>query len=330
MSIKKKKLPSKNILITGGAGFIGAHTALRLIEEDYSVILVDNNNNYYSPQLKRDRVSFLLNKKRFKQYKVDITDLDSLSEVFADNKIDIVIHQAAQAGVRYSLLNPFAYNSSNINGTLNVLECCRQFKIEKLVFASSSSVYGERSNVPFKEEDNTDNPISFYAATKKMTETMCYAYHSLYGIKMVGLRYFTCYGEWGRPDMAFFNFTENIIKGKTINVFNNGKLERDFTYIADIVEGVFQATFRDFDYEIFNLGCGKPVKILDFIKILEEVLGQRAKVKFIPAQKGDVTTTYADISKAKKMLQWSPETDLAKGIERFATWYRDYYQVNEN
>lgn len=323
MSFKQQKC----ILVTGGAGFIGSYTAKKLIEEGYNVIIVDNFNNYYDSNLKEARINQLLKNKEFRLYRVDITDLNPLKRIFIDNKIDVVVHQAAQAGVRYSLTNPETYQKSNVRGTFNILECCREFDIKKLVFASSSSVYGEKDTVPFGENENTNNPVSFYAATKKMIEVMCHSYHSLYNIKMTGLRYFTCYGEWGRPDMALFTFTKNIINGVPINVYGEGKMQRDFTYIKDIINGVIKAVENDFSYEIFNLGYGAPMRLMQFIEILENSLGKKAKKNFLPIQKGDVFVTYADISKAKKMLKWQPETLLKVGVGKFVRWYKDYYKT---
>ncbi len=323
MSSKQKKC----ILVTGGAGFIGSHTAKKLIEEGYNVIIVDNFNSYYDSKLKEARINQLLKNKKLKLYRVDITDLRSLKKIFVDNKVDTIVHQAAQAGVRYSLINPEIYEKSNIKGTFNILECCRKFNIKKLVFASSSSVYGERASIPFKEDENTDNPVSFYAATKKMTEVMCHSYHSLYNIKMTGVRYFTCYGEWGRPDMAYFKFTESIIKGVPIDIYGEGKMKRDFTYIEDIIDGVIKAVENDFDYEIFNLGYGSPSGLMQFIEMLENTLGKKAKKNFLPIQKGDVFVTYADISKANKLLKWKPKTSLQNGVERFVRWYKNYYKT---
>ncbi len=313
------------ILITGGAGFIGSHNAKNLIEKGHSVVIVDNFNKYYNPQLKRDRIKALLSGKDFKLHEVDIADFEGLRKVFQENNIDIVIHQAAQAGVRYSLENPFVYEASNVKGTLNVLECCKEFKTKKLVFASSSSVYGNRSKTPFKESDCTDYPVSLYAATKKSTEALCCSYHSLYGIPMVGLRYFTVFGPFGRPDMALFNFTKNILEGKPIDVYGQGNMRRDFTYIDDIVDGIVSVVEKDFSFEIFNLGHGKPSGLMDFVEILENCLGKEAKKNFLPMQKGDVPVTYADISKAKEMLGFNPKISLEEGVERFVKWYKKYY-----
>ncbi|MFA5599168.1 MAG: SDR family NAD(P)-dependent oxidoreductase [Phenylobacterium sp.] len=318
---------TKTVLVTGGAGFIGCYTARNLLEKGYKVVIVDNFNKYYDPELKKARINNLLLGLSFKLYRVDIADFKSLEKVFKENSIDIVCHQAAQAGVRYSLENPFVYQKSNLQGTINVLECCKAFKVNKLVFASSSSVYGNHQKTPFKETDCTDFPISIYAATKKASETLCYSYHSLYKIPMVGLRYFTVFGPWGRPDMALFKFTNNILEGKLIDVYGEGKMSRDFTYIDDIIEGLISSIEEDFDFEIFNLGHGSPSGLLEFIGIIEKHTGRIAKKRFLPMQKGDVPITYADISKAKEMLDWGPKISLREGISKFIDWYKGYYSV---
>ena len=314
------------ILVTGGAGFIGSHNTKRLIEEGHDVVIVDNFNKYYDPKIKRARIDDLLFGKKFKLYETDVADFENLKKAFQENNVEIVIHQAAQAGVRYSLENPFIYERSNTRGTLNILECCRQFKVKKLIFASSSSVYGKRSQVPFKESDATDNPVSLYAATKKSVEVICYSYHHLYKIPMVGLRYFSVYGPWGRPDMALFKFTEKILKDEAIDVYGEGKMERDFTYIDDIVEGIMMVLKKDFDFEIFNLGYGSPSGLMDFINILEDCLDKKAKKNFLSMQKGDVPITYADTSKAKKTFGWQPRVSLKEGVAKFAEWYKSYYK----
>lgn len=314
------------VIVTGGAGFIGAHTAKRLIEEGNEVILVDNFNEYYDPALKEARITRLLAGLDHKLYRIDITDLESMRKVFQEVNPDILVHQAAQAGVRYSLQNPFTYEHSNIRGTLVVLELCREFGVKKIVFASSSSVYGKRNrdSSPFSEDDRTDAPSSVYAATKKATEVLAYSYHSLYGISMVGLRYFTVFGPYGRPDMAPSKFAKNILEGNPIDVYGEGNMKRDFTYIDDIVDGIMGAIQKDFSFEIFNLGYGSPSGLLEFIKTLEESLGKKAIKKFLPMQQGDVFVTYADISKARDKLGFNPKISLKEGVERFASWYREY------
>jgi UDP-glucuronate 4-epimerase len=317
-----------NILVTGGAGFIGSHTVKALIKRGHNVVIVDNFNKYYDPKLKKDRIKTFLSGLKFKIYKVDIANLKKLKEIFEENNFDVIVHQAAQAGVRYSLDNPFVYEESNVLGTLNILECAKDFNVKKIVFASSSSVYGEQEKSPFSENDKTDSPISLYAATKKATENICYSYHSLYKIKMVGLRYFTVYGPWGRPDMALFSFTKNILEERPINIFGEGKMKRDFTYIDDIIEGVTSAVEKDFDFEIFNLGYGNPSSLMDFVTILEEVLNKKAEKHLLPIQKGDVKMTYADISKAKEKLSFNPKTPLKEGVYNFVKWYKNYYHYN--
>ncbi len=313
------------ILVTGGAGFIGSHTAKRLIEDGHDVIIVDNFNEYYDPRLKEARIKILLAGLDHKLYRMDITDLEGLRQVFRENAPDVVVHQAAQAGVRYSLENPFAYEHSNTRGTLTVLEVCREFGIKKFIFASSSSVYGERDKVPFSEEDRTDTPVSLYAATKKHTEMLAHSYYALYGVPMAGLRYFTVFGPFGRPDMALFKFTERILRGEPIEVYGEGNMRRDFTYIDDIVDGIMGVVREDFAFEIFNLGHGAPSGLMEFIEILEDCLGKKAEKRFLPMQKGDVPVTYADISKARERLGFNPKVSLREGVERFVSWYQDYY-----
>jgi len=317
------------ILVTGAAGFIGFHLSQKLLEKKVKVVGVDNLNRYYSPKLKKSRLEILKRYPHFSFYKIDISSYSQFKKVFEENKFDKICHLAAQAGVRYSLENPFVYEKSNMVGFLNLLELMRQFKIKNLVFASSSSVYGGIKKIPFKETMPINQPISLYAATKAANELYAYAYHHLFGINAVGLRLFTVYGPWGRPDMATFLFTEAILKGKPIKVFNYGKMKRDFTYIDDIVEAITSALEKveKLGYEIINLGCSRPVLLLDFIKILEKKLGKKAKKEFLPLQPGDVLATYADISKAKKLLDYQPKVKIEEGLEKFANWYRDYYKV---
>ena len=316
----------KKVLITGGAGFIGSHLAKSLLEKGYSVVIVDNFNEYYNSQLKRDRISKILNGLDFKLYELDICNLKELKSVFEKEKIDIICHLAAQAGVRYSIDNPFVYEKSNVLGTLNILELSKDYGVEKIVFASSSSVYGNSNKEYFSEEDDTSSPVSLYAATKKATEVICHSYHTLYDIPMIGLRYFTVYGPYGRPDMALFKFTGAIIKGEPINVFGDGKMERSFTYIDDIVSGTIKAMESDFSWEIFNLGS-KSVSLLSLIEEIEKNAKKKAEKVFMPIQKGDVLRTSADISKAKNLLDWEPKTSIDVGVSNFVNWYRQYYSI---
>jgi len=316
----------KKVLITGGAGFIGSHLAKSLLEKGYSVVIVDNFNEYYNSQLKRDRISKILNGLDFKLYELDICNLKELKSVFEKEKIDIICHLAAQAGVRYSIDNPFVYEKSNVLGTLNILELSKDYGVEKIVFASSSSVYGNSNKEYFSEEDDTSSPVSLYAATKKATEVICHSYHTLYDIPMIGLRYFTVYGPYGRPDMALFKFTGAIIKGEPINVFGDGKMERSFTYIDDIVSGTIKAMESDFSWEIFNLGS-KSVSLLSLIEEIEKNAKKKSEKVFMPIQKGDVLRTSADISKAKNLLDWEPKTSIDVGVSNFVNWYRQYYSI---
>jgi UDP-glucuronate 4-epimerase len=317
----------KKILLTGGAGFIGSHVAKKLSEEGFFVVIVDNLNNYYSPKLKRDRLNFFLDKNNCEFIKSDIANYTSLKKVFQKNKFEAICHLAAQPGVSYSLKNPWAYERSNLLGTLNLLELAKEYSVNKFVFASSSSVYGASSKLPFSEKDTTETPISLYAATKKSTELMAYTYHHLYGISMVGLRFFTVYGPWGRPDMAYFKFADLISQGQPIDLYNFGQMERDFTYIDDIVEGVLAAIKKDFKFEIFNLGNNQSEKIDKFVGLIEKYLGKKAQKNLLPIQPGDVPKTWADIGKAKSQLDFSPKTSIEEGLEKFVFWYKDYYKI---
>ena len=313
------------ILVTGGAGFIGFHVSKALLERGDSVIIADNLSDYYEVQLKKDRLKQLGGTVTF--YQVDISDFDQLKKVFMENKIDKVCHLAAQAGVRYSLINPFVYHKTNNLGTLNILELMREFNVKDIVFASSSSVYGGNEKVPFSVHDNVDKPISLYAATKKHTEHLAHVYHKLYGLNCFGLRFFTVYGPWGRPDMALFLFTKAILDDVPINVHNFGNHERDFTYITDIVAGVVAALDKVQGFDILNLGNNDPVQLNDFISYIETELGKTAKKNFLPLQKGDVPRTFADIEKTKQVLGWEPKVRVQEGIKEFMNWYKDYYGV---
>ncbi|MFA6215976.1 MAG: NAD-dependent epimerase/dehydratase family protein [Patescibacteria group bacterium] len=314
------------ILVTGVAGFIGSQAAKALMAKGDEVIGIDNFNSYYDPKLKEDRVNEFLKSDNFKLYRLDISDFEKLKTVFAENKIDKICHLAAQAGVRYSLTNPGVYIKSNISGTHNLLELAKEFKVTKFIFASSSSVYGGNEKIPFAETDPVDRPISLYAATKKANELEAYVYHHLFGLDVCGLRFFTVYGPWGRPDMALFKFTKAISEGRPIEVYNQGKMQRDFTYIDDIVSGIIKAIDYCRGYEIFNLGNNEPVELEYFIKAIEEVLGKKSVKNYLPLQPGDVVATYADITKAKSLLTWQPETKIDQGIKNFIGWYKKYYK----
>ena len=314
------------LLVTGGAGFIGFYLAKKLSEKE-EVVIVDNISDYYDIKLKEARLEQI--KDRIEFHKIDISDFSSLKKIFEKYEFDLICHIAAQAGVRYSLINPWAYEKSNILGTLNIFELAKKFNIKKVIYASSSSVYGSNKKVPFSEEDRVDKPISLYAATKIANELMAHTYHHLYKIDMVGLRYFTVYGPFGRPDMAMFKFTKNIFEDKPIEVYNFGNMKRDFTYIDDIIDGTIKAInfcLNNEDIcEIINLGNSKPVELNYFIALLEKEIGKEVKKNFLPLQPGDVLETYADITKAKKILGWEPKTEIEEGVKKFVEWYRDYY-----
>ena len=337
---------TKKILLTGAAGFIGYHVAKQLLEQGYQVIGLDNINNYYDIDLKQARINNLSGQPNFVFEKIDIADKDKLNTFVELYKPSIVIHLAAQAGVRYSIENPTAYIESNLVGFANILEVARNFEIEHLIYASSSSVYGANKKIPFSESDSVDHPVSLYAATKKSNELMAHTYSNLYNIPTTGLRFFTVYGPWGRPDMAYFSFTKSIYEGKPINVFNNGNMERDFTYIDDIVEGIIRLidkipeSHNDWDYKnpdpatsfapyrIFNIGNNQPVKLLDFISILEKLIGKEAKKNFLPMQPGDVRVTFANIDRLNKLTGFKPRTSIEEGLKKFIEWYKQYYKID--
>lgn len=333
------------ILVTGAAGFIGLHLTNLLLARGDTVFGIDNLNDYYDVTLKENRLKQLKEQANFSFQKMDIADLQSMEQLFEQNTFDCVVNLAAQAGVRYSLENPHAYISANIDGFLNVLECCRHHTIKNLVFASSSSVYGANKRYPFVESSNVDHPVALYAATKKANELMAHSYASLYGIPCTGLRFFTVYGPWGRPDMALFSFTKSIIEGKTIEVFNHGDMARDFTYVDDIVKGIacvidnpakananWDAKQPDpassyAPYRIYNIGNGNPVKLMDFISAIEKSLGIEAKKNMLPMQAGDVAETYADTSQLGKDFGFQPGTDIQTGVDRFVAWYKTYFKT---
>ena len=329
------------ILVTGAAGFIGFHTCIKLVDQGHEVYGIDNINNYYDPKLKFDRLSELgfneaesiifkneiqsskLKNMRFSR--IDLTDYESINNLFIKEQFEVVCNLAAQAGVRYSIENPKAYIDSNISGFLNILEGCRYHKVKHLVYASSSSVYGMNKKVPFETKDNVDHPISLYAATKKSNELMAHTYGHLYGFKTTGLRFFTVYGPWGRPDMAYYLFAEAISNNKPIKVYNNGQMERDFTYIDDIVNGVTKVIEKNIDsrehYKIYNIGNNKTESLIDFITTIEKAIGKKAIKEYLPMQPGDVPRTYADIDNILKDYNYKPSTTINSGLKLFIDWY---------
>ena len=316
----------KRIFVTGAAGFIGFHVASALKERGDEVVGYDNFNDYYSPELKRRRAA-LLKEKGVEVGEGDLCDRPRLKELFEKHRFSHLLNLAAQAGVRYAQKNPEAYLKSNLEGFLSILETCRLFPEVKLTYASSSSVYGTNEKTPFSVSDKTDSPANLYAATKKANELMAYSYHHLYGIAAVGLRYFTVYGPWGRPDMAYYKFAEAILNNEPIHLFNQGKMRRDFTYIDDVVAGTLAAIDLEADWEIFNLGNNRPVELLTFVELLENALGKKARKLFGEESRGEVETTFADIEKSRALLGFSPSTSLEEGLPKFVEWYRNY-QVN--
>jgi UDP-glucuronate 4-epimerase len=315
------------ILVTGAAGFIGFHLSRKLLEKGYRVIGLDCMNEYYDVSLKKSRLEILKPYANFIFCKEDIQNLSGLKKVFQSHAIDRVCNLAAQAGVRYSLENPFSYQKSNLEGFLNLLEMAREYQVQNFVYASSSSVYGSNEKTPFSVEDRVDNPVSLYAATKKANELMAHAYHHLFDFPCTGLRFFTVYGPWGRPDMALFLFTDAILNNRPIDVYNYGRMRRDFTYIDDIVEGTIAAIEKPHDYEVFNLGNSETVELMEFIGVIEEELGMEAQKNMMPIQPGDVPATSADIQKSKEMLGFNPKTSIREGIHNFLVWYREYYKI---
>ena len=318
---------NNTILVTGAAGFIGFHVSRKLLEAGNRVVGLDNLNNYYDVSLKKARLDILRPYKDFIFYKEDIQNLLGLRAIFQSHQIGRVCNLAAQAGVRHSLKDPFPYQKSNLEGFLNLLEMAREYEVDNFVYASSSSVYGSNKKIPFSVDDRVDTPVSLYGATKKANELMAHAYNHLYDIPCTGLRFFTVYGPWGRPDMALFLFTEAVLNNRPINVYNHGRMKRDFTYIDDIVEGTTAALERPFPCEVFNLGNSNTVELLDFISIIEEELGLEAQKNMMPLQPGDVQETSADIQKSKEMLGFNPKTSIREGIRGFLAWYRKYYNV---
>jgi UDP-glucuronate 4-epimerase len=333
------------LLVTGAAGFIGMQVALRLLQRGDEVVGVDNLNDYYDVTLKQDRLKVLGQQPKFRFCKMDLADTSAVAALFASEKFPRVIHLAAQAGVRYSLKNPHAYINSNIVAFMNILEACRHNHVEHLCYASSSSVYGANTKLPFSIHDNVDHPVSLYAATKKANELMAHTYSHLYGLAATGLRFFTVYGPWGRPDMALFLFTRAILEGRPIDVFNHGRMMRDFTYIDDIVEGVIQVSDRPAQpnpqwsgdrpdpgtsyapYRLYNIGNNAPVELMHLIEVLEKCLGRNAEKNFLPMQAGDVPATFADVDDLMRDTGFRPATPIDVGVPRFVDWYRSYYRV---
>ncbi len=334
------------VLVTGAAGFIGFHTSLRLLGRGDDVLGIDNLNDYYDPRLKEDRLAQLQGREGFRFEKLDVADRDGMAEYFKREKPDRVVHLAAQAGVRYSLQNPHAYIDANLVGFTNILEGCRYNDVQHLVYASSSSVYGSNKKLPFSVDDSVDHPVSLYAATKKANELMAHTYSHLFALPTTGLRFFTVYGPWGRPDMALFMFTRAILEDKPIDVFNFGKMQRDFTYVDDIVEGVTRVLdnvpqprpeLADAEsllpsesaapYKVYNIGNHSPVELLYFIETIEKCIGKEAKKNLLPLQPGDVPATFADVSALMRDVGFKPDTPIETGVARFVEWYRDYYKV---
>lgn len=333
------------VLVTGSAGFVGSALALRLLERGDTVVGVDNHNDYYDPAIKEARLARHANHPDYTHVRIDLADGPGLQQVFATHKPQRVVNLAAQAGVRYSIENPLAYIHSNIVGFANILEGCRHGSVEHLVYASSSSVYGANTTMPFSVHHNVDHPLSLYAASKKSNELMAHTYSHLYGLPTTGLRFFTVYGPWGRPDMALFKFTKALLAGEPIQVFNHGRHRRDFTYIDDIVEGVIRVLDRPAapnpgwdgarpdpgtslaPWRVYNIGSNRPVELLDYIAALEKALGKKARMELLPLQPGDVPDTYADVDDLVKDFQYRPSTPVEEGIARFAAWYREYFRV---
>lgn len=336
---------NKKILVTGAAGFIGFHLSKKLCQNNFEVVGLDNLNNYYDVKLKEDRLDNLFPYPNFQFLKIDLINKEAVREVFQKEKFDYVVNLAAQAGVRYSLENPYAYIDSNLSGFINILEGCRHNPVKHLIYASSSSVYGANTKMPFSVHDNVDHPVSLYAATKKANELMAHTYSNLFKIPTTGLRFFTVYGPWGRPDMALFIFTKKISESKPIDVYNNGKMRRDFTYIDDIVDGIIKlipnipepnphwngekpdSATSFAPYKLYNIGNNQPVELLRFIEILEEKLGKKAIKNFMPIQPGDVPATYADVDDLINAVGFKPNTSIEEGIGKFVEWYAKYYKI---
>ena len=345
MSSVNKQDKMKKIMITGAAGFIGAHLSKSLIARGAEVVGLDNLNDYYDPQLKRDRMAALAEGSAFTHVNIELSDRSAIEELFGQHKFDVVVNLAAQAGVRYSLINPHSYVDTNLVGFVNLLEGCRHSGVKHFVYASSSSVYGANTKMPFSVHDNVDHPVSLYAASKKANELMAHTYSHLFGLPTTGLRFFTVYGPWGRPDMALFLFTKAILEDRPIDVFNNGNMERDFTYIDDIVEGVARVIEKipegsgEWDsnnpdpassycpYKLYNIGNNNKERLLRYIEVLEDCLGKKADKNFMPMQPGDVPATYANVDGLVNDLDYKPNTTLEYGIGKFVDWYKEYYKA---
>jgi len=313
----------QTILITGGAGFIGSHLVERLLSERQKVICLDNFDPFYEPKIKQANLQNALNDQNFTLVEGDIRDTECLKKLFEEHRIEKVVHLAARAGVRASIANPQLYEENNIKGTINLLEVCKEFEVEQFIFGSSSSVYGINSKVPFSEDDKIEMPISPYAASKRAGELFCYTYHHLYGIPITCLRFFGCYGERQRPEMAIHKFTRLIDEGKEVPLFGDGSSKRDYTYISDIIDGVMAAFLKPFDFEIINLGDSRTVELRYLISLIEQALGKKAKINQLPLQPGDVSITFADISKARALLGYTPKVNIEMGIRQFVKWYNN-------
>lgn len=323
---------SKYVFVTGCAGFIGFHLAKRLLDEGFYVLGIDNMNDYYDPSLKYDRLKIVMKYPHFRFVKGSIENMELLENLFSQYDFDTVVNLAAQPGVRYSLKNPHKYIQANVVGFVNVLECCKKHKIPHLIYASSSSVYGNNKNIPFSVTDRVDCPISLYAATKKANELMAYTYSHLYNLPATGLRFFTVYGPWGRPDMALFKFANAIVKQQPIEIYNYGNMKRDFTYVDDVTESILRLIYRgpstESPYKIYNIGNNQPVQLNYFIQVLEEHLGMKAIKKLLPMQPGDVPETFADIDELVKDIHYKPKVSIEEGIKRFVEWFKDYYKIS--
>lgn len=322
----------KRILVTGTAGFIGFHLSSALLAAGHKVTGIDNMNSYYDVKLKQSRLALLQSNEHFEFLQADIENRDFVRGMIKNGAFHTVVHLAAQAGVRYSLTHPEAYAQSNLMGFFSVLDACKEHAVPHLVYASSSSVYGANTSLPFKEQDKTETPVSLYAATKKANELMAYSYSSMFGLKTTGFRFFTVYGPYGRPDMACFTFTKNILEGKPIHIYNHGDMQRDFTYVDDVISGIVALMEKsaalsatDVPYRIYNIGNSSPVCLMDFVKAIESELGKKAIIELLPMQTGDVKSTYADVSQMEQDTGFAPKTTLEKGIHEFVAWYRDYY-----